>query len=184
VQRKETVLTGFDKEARRRWSSMRIGFMVAVGLGVASGLGVGAAAWSGGAQGAQSLVHSRASAAVKRRSADAHVEAALRTIAKGSETVLLGDEHQFRVIGRCTREGRAQVLVLPPKDGQVIVYSTDQTLGFRRSTTSDHAMVGASPPGDRGDFNAFQSSPVRASLDGSFIVFNCTFEVSGIIASG
>ena len=183
MQRKETVLTGFDKEARRQWSSMRIGFMVAVGLGVASGIGVGAAAWSGGAQGAQSLVHSRASAAVKRRSADAHVEAARRTIAKGSETVLLGDEHQVRVIGRCTTEGRAEVLVLPPKDGQMIVYSTDQTLGFRRST-SDDAMVGASPPGDRGDFNAFQSSPVRASLDGSFIVFNCTFEVSGIIASG
>ena len=183
MQRKENALTGFDRKARRRWSSMRIGFVVAVGLGVASGLGVGAATWSGGAQGAQSLVHSRASAAANSSSADAHVEAARASVPPGSEKVLLGTEQQIRVIGRCNpTTKKAEVLVLPPKGGTLHFFSNSQTLGFRRNTTSEHAIVGESPPGDRGNFNLVTNNH-RESLDGSFLVYNlnpCSFEASGI----
>jgi hypothetical protein len=67
----------------------------------------------------------------------------------------------------------------------VTVYADSHTLGYSGRASSTHAIaIGSAPPGDRGNFDAFNSATPGGSLDGSFLVNRvdngCQFQASAI----
>jgi hypothetical protein len=174
------VLSAPKQAPQRRQRPVRT--LVVVGLLLGAAIGASAAMWPGGLNEARASAHHAAS--LKAASDSPEVLATpFDQINPGSQRVLFHAANGFELIGRCTNKG-AEVRVITPKGGEAHVISTDHTLGFKRETSTNYSVVGESPPGDQGTFNAAELSG-GGSLDGSFLTFGdggspCTFEASAI----
>jgi hypothetical protein len=109
-------------------------------------------------------------------------------ITPGAQETLLR-ANRIKVVGVCATDS-AELKIAPVQgdDGTlraVTVYADSHTRGYTgRASSTGVITIGSAPPGDRGNFNAFNSARPGGSLDGSFLAHRlhdgCQFQASAI----